>query len=107
MNLQELNDKTYNWFKDRGMIENGRTLTQVCKLQEEAGELAAAALRNNLDNLKDSIGDCLVVLTSIAILNNLTIQECWEASYEEIKDRKGYVDANGCFIKENDRRVEA
>ena len=41
----------------------------------------------------------VVVLTNLAHLSGFTIEECIQAAYTEIKDRKGKMD-NGTFKKE-------
>ena len=41
----------------------------------------------------------IVVLTNIAERHGLTIEECAEHAYDEIKDRKGRM-VDGVFIKE-------
>ena len=66
------------------------------------GELMDNAAKDNLEAMKDDIGDCLVVLTNIANLAGTTLEECWEVAYNDIKDRKGFLNANGNFIKSTD-----
>ena len=46
----------------------------------------------------DGIGDCVVVLTNLAELIEVPIEECIEAAYNEIKGRKGKM-YNGTFKK--------
>jgi hypothetical protein len=43
----------------------------------------------------------MVVLINIATRNNLTITECLDAAYNDIKDRKGKM-IDGVFVKEAD-----
>jgi NTP pyrophosphatase (non-canonical NTP hydrolase) len=86
------------WAKDRGIYEKGDDKTQYVKLQEESGELAKALLEDNQYEVKDAIGDMVVVLTNLAKLRGLTIEECIESAYNEIKDRKGKM-INNTFKK--------
>lgn len=80
--------------------EHGTTSEkQFLKLVEEIGEIGGSLARGR--SIKDDIGDSLVVLIGLAKLNNLSIRECLEHAYDEIKDRKGKM-VNGVFIKEND-----
>lgn len=149
MNLKQLEDLTLAWSYERGILQNSKAITQGMKLVSEHGELIGN-LANNKD-IKDDIGDCLVVLTNLAnltksikiseckyvfvstptgfILGNLcdniikdknlnteiselfnalhqlaleantTLEECWEAAYDDIKDRKGFLNNQGNFIK--------
>lgn len=87
------------WAEDRGIYTKGDTKTQLVKLVEEQGEVARAILKEDKPEIKDGIGDMVVVLTNLAHLAGFTIEECIEAAYEEIKDRKGKMD-NGTFKKE-------
>ena len=40
-------------------------------------------------------------LINIAYMNKLTIKECLQAAYDDIKDRKGKM-VDGVFVKEED-----
>lgn len=54
------------WAIDKGIFENGDIKTQSLKLAEETGELAKAVIEKNKEEVRDAIGDCVVVLTSLA-----------------------------------------
>lgn len=95
-----LTEKIEQWAKDRGLACSNST-KQICKLLEEAGEVARAVNKNNPADLEDGIGDCFVVLTILAMQNGLTIQDCVKSAWLEIKDRKGKT-IDGMFIKESD-----
>ena len=86
------------WAKDRGLYDKGDTKTQFCKLMEEAGELGRAVLKNDNAEFVDAIGDMVVVLTNLAHLGGVTIEECIDSAYNEIKNRKGKM-SNGTFVK--------
>jgi NTP pyrophosphatase (non-canonical NTP hydrolase) len=94
------------WGKDRNIIGDGQPLQQLPKLIEEMGELAGGIARNHQHQIKDGIGDVIVVLSMIAGQRGLTIAECIAHAYDEIKDRKGVL-LNGTFIKSTDERYEA
>jgi hypothetical protein len=49
----------------------------------------------------DGIGDAVVVLTILAAQHGVTIEECIDAAWDEIKDRKGRM-IDGVFVKESD-----
>jgi hypothetical protein len=63
------------------------------------GELSANLSRGR--DIKDDIGDMVVVLINIAERNKLTLAECVQAAYNDIKDRKGRM-VNGVYIKAAD-----
>ena len=65
---------------------------------EEAGELAQALLKKDMPEVKDAIGDMVVVLTNLAHLEGFTIEECIDSAYIEIINRKGKM-VNGTFVK--------
>lgn len=88
------------WGEDKGLLDNSKKLAQLGKLFEEGGELAGAILKNNKEVQKDSIGDCVVVLTLLAKQLGFTIEECTEYAYNEIKDRTGTMSSDGSFIKD-------
>ena len=86
------------WAEERGLYSKGDSKTQVVKLVEEMGEVSRAVLKSDKAEIKDGIGDMVVVLTNLAHLEGFTIEECIEAAYDVIKDRKGKMD-NGTFKK--------
>ena len=98
--LEKLEELTIKWSEDRGIIKNSNSLTQFAKLISETGELADNIAKGR--NIEDDIGDCLVVLCNIAKMNNTNLTNCWNVAYNDIKDRKGYLNENGTFIKEGD-----
>ena len=92
-------DLIRNWAAVRGIYEGGNSHTQYVKLQEEAGELAKALLINDKPEIVDAIGDMVVVLTNLAYLEGLNIEDCIDSAYMEICQRKGKM-INGTFIKD-------
>ena len=90
--------KIREWAKERGIFDKGDAKTQYVKLMEEAGEVARAILKNDTPEIKDGIGDMVVVLTNLAHLSGLTIEECIESAYDVISKRQGAM-VNGSFVK--------
>ena len=86
------------WANNKEIYNKGDIKTQYIKLQEEAGELAKAIINNDSEEIIDAIGDCVVVLTSIAYFNNCTIEKCINSAYNVINKRKGKM-INGSFVK--------
>lgn len=97
--MLELVDSVVQWHRDRNLIAGTSDDKQFLKLLEEVGELAGNLARGK--DIKDDIGDILVVLVNIATRNGHTLQECLEVAWEDIKDRKGKMVA-GVFIKEGE-----
>lgn len=87
------------WATERGLYEKGDVKTQFVKLQEEIGELAKAILKNDSLEFDDAIGDCVVVLTNLAHLGGVTIEDCINKAYNVIAKRTGKMQ-NGTFVKD-------
>lgn len=114
------------WAEKKGIYEKGDVKTQYVKLQEEAGELAKAIMKDDYEEFVDAIGDCVVVLTNLAELGNkyfetqegyyedvvgdggsrmyfpsteITIESCIDSAYDIIKNRTGKME-NGTFKKD-------
>ncbi len=155
--LPELERLTVQWAHGRGILQNGKATTQGLKLISEAGELAGNLA--DMEDIRDDIGDCLVVLCNICGLTNshnltyhnykeftteplwahlgnlsdniiknrpldkeigyimsalhqyaetfgTTLEECWEIAYDDIKDRRGFLNEHGNFVKEADENYE-
>lgn len=97
--MEELVEKIAQWHHDRNLIDGSTDKDQYMKLIQEAGELSDNICKGR--DIKDDIGDMMVVLINIAVRNNLTITECLAAAYDDIKDRKGRM-VDGVFVKEAD-----
>ena len=92
-------DLIREWAHERGLYDKGDVKTQTLKLLEEAGEICRAVLKNDKEQIIDGIGDCVVVLTNLAELNNVSIEDCIDAAYDEISNRTGKM-VNGTFKKD-------
>ena len=99
MNLEQLEDNILEWGKDRGILPNVDPVAQFNKTMEEAGELAQGIVSQNHHEIKDAIGDIFVTLVMQTAAWNLTMQECVEQAWEDIKDRKGEM-VDGVFVKD-------
>jgi len=87
------------WAEDRGLYKHGDPKTQALKLVEEVGEIARAVLKDDIDEVIDGIGDAVVVLTNLAELHDVSIEECIASAYGVISKRTGKM-VNGTFKKD-------
>jgi len=95
----ELVDLVRGWHHDRNLIDGATDKDQYMKLIQEAGELSDNICKGK--DIRDDIGDMMVVLINIAERNNLTLGQCLQTAWDDIKDRKGRM-VDGVFIKEDD-----
>jgi NTP pyrophosphatase (non-canonical NTP hydrolase) len=95
----ELVNKIAQWHHDRNLIEGSTDKDQYMKLIQEAGELSDNICKGK--DIRDDIGDMMVVLINIMTRNNLSIEECLQVAYDDIKDRRGRM-VDGVFVKESD-----
>lgn len=92
-------NKIRSWAEIRGLYKSGDPKIQYVKLQEEAGELAKALLKDDQPEVIDAIGDIVVVLTNLAHQRGVYIEECIQTAYEVINKRTGKM-INGTFVKD-------
>ena len=95
--MDKIIEKIAQWHKDRNLIEGATSKDQVLKLIQEVGELSDSVCKKQ--DVKDDIGDCLVILINIAEREGTTLEECLQVAYDDIKDRKGRM-VDGIFVKE-------
>lgn len=113
----EVESEIVRWAEARKIIPNSTAKAQAQKTLEECGELLEAAtalyvldqaevFRNTpvyqewLAKYKDAVGDVMVTLINGCALADVNLVECMYQAYDEIKDRKGYMNQAGIFVKE-------
>lgn len=69
MTLKELIKKIEQWAIDRGLDKNGTVEGQLIKTAEEVAELIIGISKDDIDVIKDSIGDVFVTLVVGNMLN--------------------------------------
>ncbi len=99
MQLEDTINSIIQWHYDRNLIDGSSDKDQYLKLIQEAGELSDNICKGN--DIRDDIGDMMVVLINIMERNKLSLNECLEVAYNDIKDRKGRM-VDGVFVKEDD-----
>ena len=101
MSYAELEMKVIQWGEARGIVKNSTPSAQALKTQEELDELIDALRNNDRAAIADAYGDILVTLIIGCAIADLDLISCLDGAYQEIKDRKGYLNADGIFVKEN------
>lgn len=92
-------DNVVQWHHDRNLIEGSTDKDQTLKLLQELGELSDSVCKGR--DIKDDIGDMLVVMLNITTRNGVSLSECLARAWDDIKDRKGKM-IDGIFVKEAD-----
>lgn len=100
MNFEALKDNIITWAHERQILQHSNPRAQLLKTVEELGELASALNKNDRVAMIDGYGDVLVTLIVGARMANINIVGALESAWHEIKDRKGTLNANGVFVKE-------
>ena len=95
---EKLTSKIVDWAKEKGILNKSNSQKQFLKLTEEVGELAQGILKRDIAEISDAIGDCIVVLTILAEMENLSVNDCLQGAYDIISKREGKM-VDGVFIK--------
>tara|TARA_B100001093_G_C26842181_1_gene1021061 strand:+ start:2315 stop:2608 length:294 start_codon:yes stop_codon:yes gene_type:complete len=95
--ITNLVEQVEQWHWDRNLIDGATDKDQVLKLIQEVGELSDNVCKGQ--DIRDDVGDIMVVLINIMVRNQITLEECLQVAYDDIKNRKGRM-VDGIFIKE-------
>ena len=98
--FKEIEMEVLRWGEARGIVQNGKPLGQATKTLEEATELVTAVAQGNMAETIDAVGDVMVTLVMVCATLDIDLTECFKSAYDQIKDRKGYLRADGVFVKE-------
>lgn len=101
MSYADIEIKIIQWAEARKIIPNSTPETQLLKAMSELGELADATIKNDKENIVDSVGDVMVCLVNYCALQDINLVNCMEVAYDQIKNRKGTLLPNGVFVKES------
>ena len=92
--------KVIQWSEARQIIPNSTPLAQAKKAKEEVQELYDALVLNDREAAIDGVGDTMVCLINVCALMDVSLTDCLEAAYNEIKDRKGFLGKDGIYVKQ-------
>lgn len=99
--FQDLEMSVVRWSEARKIIPNSTPFAQSIKAVEEINELVDALRDNNKTEAIDAVGDVTVCLINVCALLDVNFTDCLAHAYEQIKDRKGTMNAEGIFVKES------
>ena len=100
MSYADVEIKVIQWGEARGIVQNSTPYAQALKTKEELDELFDAISKGDAEATADAYGDILVTLVMGCACADLDLVECFKGAYEEIKDRKGYLNEDGVFVKQ-------
>ncbi len=99
MSYQKIENLVIMWGEARGIVQNSNNMAQAIKTLEEVTELLEAIHKGDRAAQIDAYGDILVTLIIGCATADLNLVTCLESAYNQIKDRKGHLDAQGVFHK--------
>jgi len=88
------------WAEARGLVKNSTPYAQALKTKEELDELFEAIAKGDRAEMADAYADILITLVVGCACADLDLVECFEGGYREIKDRRGYLNEQGIFVKQ-------
>jgi len=97
--FQDLEQNVIEWALVKGLLCPENSQKQLLKCMSELGELADGEISKDYAEIVDGIGDVVVTLIIYTKQNGLSLTECLNVAYMEIKDRTGKT-VDGVFIKE-------
>ena len=100
MSYADIEMKVVQWGEARGIVQNSTPAAQAKKTLEELDELYAAIAKGDKAEMADAYGDILVTLVMGCACADLDLVTCFKGAYNEIKDRKGFLNKEGIFVKE-------
>jgi NTP pyrophosphatase (non-canonical NTP hydrolase) len=101
MSYVDIELKVIQWGEARGIVQNSTPYAQALKTLEEVQELLDAIQAKDSEAIMDAYGDILVTLVMGCATADMDLVSCFKHAYEQIKDRKGYLSAEGIFVKES------
>jgi NTP pyrophosphatase (non-canonical NTP hydrolase) len=100
MSFAQTEMATIQWGEARGIVQNSTPYAQALKTKEELEELFEAISKDDREAMADAYGDILVTLVMGCACADLDLLTCFKGAYKEIKDRKGFLNKQGIFVKQ-------
>lgn len=99
MTMDELTQAIEKWGLDKGILPHANPMAQWKKTNEEVQELYEGIKKEDLEEIKDAIGDVFVTLIMQTKAWNLSMAECVQSAYDVISQRTGKM-VDGQFVKD-------
>ena len=101
MSYADIEMKVVQWGEARQIVQNSTPYAQAKKTQEELYELFEAIEEGDREAMADAYGDILVTLVMGCATADLDLVTCFKGAYNEIKNRRGFLNKEGIFVKES------
>lgn len=98
--FSDVQNDIIRWSEARKIIPNSTPTAQLMKAFSEMGELSDATMKNNMDDIKDAVGDVMVCLVNYCALQDIDLVSCMYVAYDQIKHRTGTMLPSGVFQKD-------
>jgi NTP pyrophosphatase (non-canonical NTP hydrolase) len=100
MSFADVEMKVVQWGEARGIVQNSTPYAQAVKTREELQELFTAIAKGDRAEMADAYGDILTTLVMGCACADLDLVTCFKGAYNEIKHRRGHLNKEGIFVKE-------
>jgi NTP pyrophosphatase (non-canonical NTP hydrolase) len=97
LNIEDLEHSKNDFYDD---IRN--RANAIYWVQNSVGDIAKYILRSKENKMIEKVKDLLDDLNAVAIHFETNLDECITCSWNEIKDRRGFLREDGIFVKEAD-----
>lgn len=94
LTFEQFQTNVQQWSTARGIYAHSTALAQALKAVSEVGELADATIKNDLDALKDAIGDVMVCLVNVAHMSDIK-----DFDYSEMQEQNSSEIAIGYALR--------
>src|SRR5690625_2422620 len=75
MTFEEFKTNVQQWAQERGIYEHSTPEAQLLKALSELGELADAVIKDDIDGIKDAIGDVAVCIVNYSFMSGGEMDE--------------------------------
>lgn len=92
--------RIYDWANKVGIIQHGTIEGQLKKLYEEVDEFRDAHRIGDQAEMRDAIGDIMIVISMISAMTGHDLRQCYFEAANVVTKRKGVMKADGIFYKD-------
>lgn len=91
MTFEEFKSLVEGWAKERGIYDHSTPKAQLLKALSELGELADAVIKDDVEGIKDGVGDVAVCMVNYAYMSGIEFEEIDVYSWIPDTDNIGFA----------------